>query len=101
MGSSTLDSSVNSPKYQAYENRDVNRDGPYAPEQVPLTSPDETLRVKDFTAHDLDTSKTPNDSSIRAASSGSGEPNVRAATTDGTRIPSSNADDSKAGGNIR
>lgn len=37
----------------------------------------------------------------RAASSGSGEPNVRASTTDSTRVPSSNADDSTAGGNVR
>ncbi len=37
----------------------------------------------------------------RAASSGSGEPNVRASTTDSTRIPSKNHDDSTAGGNVR
>src|SRR5690606_6959912 len=39
--------------------------------------------------------------SKRAASSGSGEPNVRASTTDSTRIPSKNHDDSTAGGNVR
>ena len=37
----------------------------------------------------------------RAASSGSGEPNVRASTTDSTRIPSKGHDDSTAGGNVR
>ncbi|KAA9325021.1 YkvA family protein [Adhaeribacter soli] len=37
----------------------------------------------------------------RAASSGSGEPNVRASTTDSTRIPSKNHDDYTAGGNVR
>lgn len=37
----------------------------------------------------------------RAASSGSGEPNVRASTTDSTRIPSKNHDDTTAGGNVR
>ncbi|MFC5271232.1 YkvA family protein [Adhaeribacter terreus] len=37
----------------------------------------------------------------RAAASGSGEPNVRASTTDSTRIPSKNHDDSTAGGNVR
>jgi uncharacterized membrane protein YkvA (DUF1232 family) len=40
-------------------------------------------------------------STKRAASSGSGEPNVRASTTDSTRIPSKNHDDSTAGGNVR
>lgn len=37
----------------------------------------------------------------RAASSGSGEPNVRASTTDSTRIPSKGHDDATAGGNVR
>ena len=37
----------------------------------------------------------------RAASSGSGEPNVRASTTDGTRTSSKGHDDSTAGGNVR
>jgi uncharacterized membrane protein YkvA (DUF1232 family) len=37
----------------------------------------------------------------RAASSGSGEPNVRASTTDSTRTSSKNHDDSTAGGNVR
>ncbi len=104
----TVDASGTTPKFQTYENRDANagggdvdRSGPYAPEQVPLTHPDEELRVKDFTAHDLNTSDLPNDSAIRATSSGSGEPNVRAATTDSTRIPSSNDDDSRTGGNVR
>lgn len=67
--------------------------------QVPLTKPGEELLVKDFTAHDAPVS--PNDSAIRASSSGSGEPSVRAATTDSTRMPNSNTDDMHAGGNIR
>ena len=37
----------------------------------------------------------------RAASSGSGEPNVRASTTDSTRNSSKGHDDSTAGGNVR
>jgi uncharacterized membrane protein YkvA (DUF1232 family) len=37
----------------------------------------------------------------RAASSGSGEPNVRAATTDSTRNSSKDHDDTTAGGNVR
>ena len=57
--------------------------------------------VKGFAAHDLPSEQLPDDAAIRATSSGSGEPNVRAATTDSTRIPSSNADDSRAGGNVR
>ncbi|QNF34106.1 DUF1232 domain-containing protein [Adhaeribacter swui] len=62
----------------------------------------EKLGVKEFTPHDLQTeSNTPDDSAIRATSSGAGEPNVRAATTDSTRIPSSNDADSRAGGNVR
>ena len=40
-------------------------------------------------------------SSKRAASSGSGEPNVRASTTDGTRNSSKGHDDATAGGNVR
>jgi uncharacterized membrane protein YkvA (DUF1232 family) len=64
-------------------------------------NPANKVQVKDFTAHDLAPDQQPDDASIRATSSGSGEPNVRAATTDSTRIPSSNADDSRAGGNVR
>jgi uncharacterized membrane protein YkvA (DUF1232 family) len=37
----------------------------------------------------------------RAASSGSGEPNERASTSDSTRVPSKNHDDTTAGGNVR
>ena len=37
----------------------------------------------------------------RAASSGSGEPNVRASTTDSTRVSSKGHDDLNAGGNVR
>ncbi len=60
------------------------------------------LGVKDFAPHDLPTeSNTPDDSAIRATSTGSGEPNVRSATTDSTRIPSSNDDDRRTGGNVR
>lgn len=67
-----------------------------------LKNDEEKLRVKDFTAHDLPTeSNTPDDAAIKATSSGTGEPNVRAATTDSTRLPNSNNDDRKAGGNIR
>ncbi|GEO05563.1 hypothetical protein AAE02nite_32270 [Adhaeribacter aerolatus] len=57
--------------------------------------------VKGFAAHDLAPEQLPDDAAIRATSSGSGEPNVRAATTDSTRIPSSNSDDSRTGGNVR
>ncbi|MGV3587999.1 MAG: YkvA family protein [Adhaeribacter sp.] len=63
--------------------------------------PANKTEVKGFAAHDLPTEELPDDAAIRATSSGSGEPNVRAATTDSTRIPSSNADDSRAGGNVR
>ncbi len=67
-----------------------------------LKNDEEKLVVKDFTAHDLPTeSNTPDDSAIRATSAGIGEPNVRAATTDSTRLPNSNDDDRKAGGNVR
>ncbi len=78
---------------------EANRPDLRSTNQVPLTKPGEELLVKDFTAHDAPIS--PNDSSIRANSSGSGEPSVRAATTDSTRMPNSNADDMHAGGNIR
>jgi uncharacterized membrane protein YkvA (DUF1232 family) len=63
--------------------------------------PANRVLVKDFTAHDLAPDQHPDDASVRASSSGSGEPNVRAATTDSTRIPSTNDDDSRAGGNVR
>ncbi|MDB5263767.1 MAG: hypothetical protein JWQ14_3050 [Adhaeribacter sp.] len=66
-----------------------------------INDPANQLLVKDFTAHDLAPDQQPDDAAIRATSSGSGEPNVRAATTDSTRIPSSNADDSRTGGNVR
>ncbi|MGV3641218.1 MAG: YkvA family protein [Adhaeribacter sp.] len=82
----TVDTAGQTPKYEEAANRDPNQ----APGQV-----------KDFPAHDLEVTLSPDESAIRAAASGSGEPNVRAATTDSTRIPSSNDDDMKAGGNIR
>lgn len=84
----TVDTAGQTPKYEQAENRDPN--------QAPAAS-----QVKDFPAHDLEVTLSPDESAIRAAASGSGEPNVRAATTDSTRIPSSNDDDMKAGGNIR
>ncbi|WP_034256809.1 YkvA family protein [Adhaeribacter aquaticus] len=103
--SGASDPAATTPKYEAYENRDPNmpptQPGTTPTRQVPLSKPDEKPVIKDFTAHDLDTSQTPNDSAIRAASSGSGEPNVRAATTDSTRIPSSNSSDARTGGNVR
>jgi len=67
-----------------------------------LKNDEEKLIVKDFAPHDLPTeSNTPDDSAIKATSSGAGEPNVRAATTDSTRLPNSNDDDRRAGGNVR
>lgn len=104
--SGMVDTSATTAKDPNYRNQDRNTAEANRPDlggeaQVPITKPGEEVLVKDFTAHDLDTSATPNDSAIRAASSGSGEPNVRAATTDGTRIPSSNNDDARAGGNVR
>lgn len=67
-----------------------------------LKNDEQKLQIKDFAAHDLPTeSNTPDDSAIRATSTGSGEPNVRTTTTDSTRIPSSNDDDRQAGGNVR
>ncbi|MGV3502346.1 MAG: YkvA family protein [Adhaeribacter sp.] len=84
----TTDKAGVTPKYEHRENRDPN--------QAPAPG-----QVKDFPAHDLEVNLSPDESAIRAAASGSGEPNVRAATTDSTRIPSSNDDDLKAGGNIR
>lgn len=83
----TVDTAAVTPKYDQAENRDPNQAA--------------SSEVKDFPAHDLEVTLSPDESAIRAAASGSGEPNVRAATTDSTRIPSSNDDDMKAGGNIR
>jgi len=80
----------------------VQKPVPTVANQNIVNDPQDQVLVKDFTAHDLNGSNmSPNDSSIRANSSGSGEPNVRAATTDSTRIPNSNNDDSRAGGNVR
>ena len=67
-----------------------------------IKNDEQKLQEKDFTPHDLPTeSNTPDDSAIRATSTGSGEPNVRTATTDSTRIPSTNDNDRTAGGNVR
>ena len=93
----TIDTAPTTPKYDAYENQDPNN-SPRETQSAHATAPGQ---VKDFEAHDLEVTLSPNESAIRAAASGSGEPNVRAATTDGTRIPNSNDDDMKAGGNIR
>lgn len=73
----------------------VANNNPAQPEPAPAGT------VKGFAAHDLPVEQQPDDAAIRATSSGSGEPNVRAATTDSTRIPSNNADDSRTGGNVR
>jgi uncharacterized membrane protein YkvA (DUF1232 family) len=100
--SDTIDPAPGSPKYNTYENTDPNNASPETQRaQAPGVAPGAGSEVKDFTAHDLEVTLSPDESAIRAAASGSGEPNVRAATTDSTRIPSSNDDDLKAGGNIR
>ena len=81
---------------------EINAPAPKRNEDGTIKNDAEKLVVKDFTAHDLPTeSNTPDDSAIRATSSGSGEPNVRAATTDSTRIPSSDDAGSRSGGNVR
>lgn len=100
--SSTIDTAATTPKYEAYENQDPNN-SPRETHSIhgPSAHAGAAGQVKEFIAHDLPVSPTPNESAIRARSSGSGEPNVRVATTDSTRIPSSNDDDRKAGGNIR
>jgi uncharacterized membrane protein YkvA (DUF1232 family) len=104
--SGMVDPSPSTAKDPAYTNEDRNTPEKNRPDlggghHVPLSKAGEEVIVKDFTAHDLDTSQDPNDSAIRATSSGSGEPNVRAATTDGTRIPNSNDGDARTGGNVR
>ena len=100
--SATIDTAAITPKYEAYENQDPNN-SPRETQSVhaPAGHAGKVGEVKDFAAHDLEVTLSPDESAIRAAASGSGEPNVRAATTDSTRIPSSNDDDMKAGGNIR
>lgn len=113
-----VDTSANSPKYSStYDNTDtdnrsfsgsqatgaeINSSPQRRNEDGTLKNAEEKLAIKDFTAHDLPTeSNTPDDSAIKVTSAGIGEPNVRAATTDGTRLPNSNDDDRKAGGNVR
>ncbi|RDC61710.1 YkvA family protein [Adhaeribacter pallidiroseus] len=108
-----VDNSATTPKYGSPENNYTYTSGPSNTNETNASSQkrneDGTLKndaeklvVKDFTAHDLPTeSNTPDDSAIKATSTGSGEPNVRAATTDSTRIPSSNDADSRSGGNVR
>jgi uncharacterized membrane protein YkvA (DUF1232 family) len=100
--SATVDTAAITPKYEASENQDPNN-SPRETQSVqgPSNRSEAGSQVKDFPAHDLPVDLSPNESAIRAAGSGSGEPNVRAATTDSTRIPSSNDDDVKAGGNRR
>lgn len=101
-----VDTSANTPKYGSFNDGsaayDRNPSAQKRNEDGSLKNDEEKLVVKDFTAHDLPTeSNTPDDSAIRATSAGTGEPNVRAATTDSTRLPNSNDDDRKAGGNVR
>jgi uncharacterized membrane protein YkvA (DUF1232 family) len=100
--STTVDTAAITPKYEASENQDPNN-SPRETHSVhgPINRAEAGSQAKDFPAHDLEAGLSPNESAIRAAASGSGEPNVRAATTDSTRIPSSNEDDMKAGGNRR
>jgi uncharacterized membrane protein YkvA (DUF1232 family) len=100
--SATIDTAAITPKYEAYENQDPNN-SPRETQSAhaPAGHAGVGSEVKDFAAHDLEVTLSPDESAIRAAASGSGEPNVRAATTDSTRIPSTNDDDMKAGGNIR
>jgi hypothetical protein len=100
--SPTIDTAAISPKYETYENQDPNRSADETHSvHGPVNRAEAGSKAKDFVAHDLEVELSPDEQAIRAASSGSGEPNVRAATTDSTRIPSSNDDDMKAGGNIR
>lgn len=115
-----VDTSANTPKYssagynsptdsdyRAYSGsqatgNEINSTAQRRNEDGTLKNDEEKLIVKDFTAHDLPTeSNTPDDSAIKATSAGIGEPNVRAATTDSTRLPNSNDDDRRAGGNVR
>jgi hypothetical protein len=101
------DANTNDTDHRAYSGsqatgNEINSTPQKKNEDGTLKNDTEKLGVKDFTAHDLPTeSNTPDDSAIRATSTGSGEPNVRSATTDSTRIPSSNDDDRRAGGNVR
>lgn len=100
--SPTVDTAGITPKYEAYENQDPNQSARETQSlHGPVNRAEAGSLAKDFQAHDLEVQLGPDERAIRAASSGSGEPNVRAATTDSTRIPSSNSDDRKAGGNIR
>jgi uncharacterized membrane protein YkvA (DUF1232 family) len=100
--SATIDTAAITPKYEASENQDPNQSAAETHSaHGPVNRAEAGSQAKDFAAHDLEVDLGPNEKAVRAASSGSGEPNVRVATTDSTRIPSSNADDRKAGGNIR
>ncbi|QMU26970.1 YkvA family protein [Adhaeribacter radiodurans] len=113
-----VDTSANTPKYSStYDNSDTdnqtfsgsqatgaetNPSSQRRNEDGTLKNDQEKLGVKDFAPHDLPTeSNTPDDSAIKVTSAGIGEPNVRAATTDSTRLPNSNQDDRKLGGNVR
>lgn len=115
-GNQPVDTSANTPKYSPNDtyqestyrtaggnqltNKETNLASPQRNEDGTIKNNEDKLQIKDFTAHDVNTeSNTPDDSAIRV-SSGAGEPNVRTATTDSTRIPNSN-DDRKAGGNVR
>lgn len=59
--------------------------------------------VKHFPAkkNPIEENPTEEHATKRAAASGSGEPNVRASTTDSTRVSSKGHDDFNAGGNVR
>ncbi len=117
-GNSPVDTAAHTPKYtpnETYQNTAYSAAGS-SPAAAPqnsssgqqrnedgtLKNDESKLQIKDFSPHDLNTeSNTPDDSAIRVTASGTGDPNVRAVTTDSTRIPSSNDDDRKAGGNVR
>jgi uncharacterized membrane protein YkvA (DUF1232 family) len=113
-----VDTAANTPKYRpddSYQsptyptagssqvaNKENNPSGQQRNEDGTLKNDQSKLQVKDFTPHDLNTeSNTPDDSAIRVTTSGAGDPNVRAITTDSTRIPNSNDNDRVAGGNVR
>lgn len=108
-GNQPVDTSANTPKYRSDDtysmpgsSQDTAHPTQVRNEDGSLKNDESKRQVKDFTAHDLPTeSNTPDDAAIRATSSGTGEPNVRVATTDSTRLPNSNDDDRKAGGNVR
>ena len=66
---------------------------------APNQTDGEVLHFTDHTVAGL--GKHSDKETPRATSSGSGEPSARAATTDSTRVPSSNRNDTDTGGNVR